>query len=64
MITQSPFGRTGHLSTRASSARRPLSRVTQDEADRTLDLLLQLRRQPHRHRLQLRRRRNCASARG
>ncbi len=41
MITQSPFGRTGHLSTRALFGAASLSRVTQAEADRTLDLLLQ-----------------------
>ena len=41
MITQSPFGRTGHLSTRAIFGAASLSRVTQAEADRTLDLLLQ-----------------------
>ena len=41
MITQSPFGRTGHLSTRAIFGAASLARVTQSEADRTLDLLLQ-----------------------
>ena len=41
MITQSPFGRTGHLSTRVIFGAASLSRVTQAEADRTLDLLLQ-----------------------
>ena len=41
MITQSPFGRTGHLSTRMIFGAASLSRVTQAEADRTLDLLLQ-----------------------
>lgn len=41
MITRQVFGRTGHLSTRALFGAAALSQVTQDEADRTLDLLLQ-----------------------
>jgi aryl-alcohol dehydrogenase-like predicted oxidoreductase len=41
MITRQIFGRTGHLSTRALFGAASLSQVTQDEADRTLDLLLQ-----------------------
>lgn len=41
MITTQAFGRTGHLSTRTLFGAAALSRVTQTEADRTLDLLLQ-----------------------
>jgi len=36
-----PFGRTGHLSTRVIFGGASLSRVTQDEADRTLEVLLE-----------------------
>ena len=35
-----PFGRTGHISTRTIFGAAALSSVTQDEADRTLDVLL------------------------
>lgn len=41
MIAQQPFGRTGHVSTRTLFGAAALSRVTQAEADRTLDLLLE-----------------------
>ena len=41
MIDKQPFGRTGHHSTRALFGAAALSRVTQDEADRTLDLILE-----------------------
>lgn len=41
MIDKKPFGRIGHLSTRAIFGAAALSRVTQDEADRTRDLLLE-----------------------
>lgn len=41
MITKIPFGRTGHHSTRIIFGAAALSRVTQKEADQTLDLLLQ-----------------------
>ena len=41
MIATQPFGRTGHDSTRTIFGAAALSRVTQDEADRTLDVLLQ-----------------------
>lgn len=41
MITTQPFGRTGHNSTRTIFGAAALSRVTQDEADRTLELLLE-----------------------
>ena len=41
MIPHKPFGRTGHMSTRAIFGAAALSRVTQAEADRTLDLLLE-----------------------
>ena len=41
MIAQRPFGRTGHLSTVTLFGAAALSRATQDEADRTLDLLLE-----------------------
>ncbi len=41
MIPQLTFGRTGHLSTRTLFGAAALGRVTQAEADRTLDLLLQ-----------------------
>ncbi len=41
MITKSPFGRTGHLSTRTIFGAAALSKVTPEEADRTLDVLLQ-----------------------
>jgi aryl-alcohol dehydrogenase-like predicted oxidoreductase len=40
MITRDFFGRTGHQSTRAVFGAAALSRVTQDEADRTLEVLL------------------------
>lgn len=40
MIAKHPFGRTGHQSTRTLFGAAALSRVTQDEADRTLELLL------------------------
>jgi aryl-alcohol dehydrogenase-like predicted oxidoreductase len=40
MIDKQPFGRTGHQSTRTIFGAAALSRVTQDEADRTLELLL------------------------
>lgn len=41
MIPHKRFGRTGHMSTRTLFGAASLARVTQDEADRTLDLLLQ-----------------------
>jgi aryl-alcohol dehydrogenase-like predicted oxidoreductase len=41
MIEKLTFGRTGHLSTRTLFGAAALSNVTQDEADRTLDLLLE-----------------------
>ncbi len=41
MIAQQTFGRTGHISTRTLFGAAALSRVTQEEADRTLDLLLE-----------------------
>jgi aryl-alcohol dehydrogenase-like predicted oxidoreductase len=41
MIPKLAFGRTGHLSTRTIFGAAALSKVTQDEADRTLDVLLQ-----------------------
>lgn len=41
MIPKHPFGRTGHLSTRTIFGAAALARVTQAEADRTLDLLLE-----------------------
>lgn len=41
MIATQPFGRTGHNSTRTIFGAAALGQVTQDEADRTLDLLLQ-----------------------
>ncbi len=40
MIEKQPFGRTGHNSTRAIFGAAALSRATQAEADRTLELLL------------------------
>ena len=40
MITQSPFGRTGHLSTRVIFGAYAVAASTQAEADRALDLLL------------------------
>jgi aryl-alcohol dehydrogenase-like predicted oxidoreductase len=40
MITTQPFGRTGHISTRTLFGAAALSRVTQAEADRTLEGLL------------------------
>ncbi len=40
-IAKAPFGRTGHMSTRAVFGAAALGDVTQDEADRTLDLLLE-----------------------
>ena len=41
MIATQPFGRTGHSSTRTIFGAAALSDVTQDEADRTLEVLLQ-----------------------
>ena len=41
MIAEIPFGRTGHSSTRTLFGGAALSSATQDEADRTLELLLQ-----------------------
>ena len=41
MITTQVFGRTGHLSTRTLFGAASLGQVTQEEADRTLDVLLQ-----------------------
>ncbi|HEU5368979.1 MAG TPA: aldo/keto reductase [Ktedonobacterales bacterium] len=40
-IATQPFGHTGHLSTRAIFGAAALSRVTQAEADQTLDVLMQ-----------------------
>jgi len=40
-IETQPFGRSGHLSTRTLFGAAALGSVTQDEADRTLDVLLQ-----------------------
>jgi predicted aldo/keto reductase-like oxidoreductase len=40
-IAVQPFGRTGHMSTRTVFGAASLSTVTQEEADRTLDVLLQ-----------------------
>jgi aryl-alcohol dehydrogenase-like predicted oxidoreductase len=41
MIEKHPFGRTGHMSTRTLFGAAALSKVTQVEADQTLDLLLE-----------------------
>ncbi len=41
MIAMDTFGRTGHLSTRTIFGAAALGRVTQEEADRTLEVLLQ-----------------------
>ena len=41
MIEKQPFGRTGHLSTRTIFGAAAFSRVTQEEADRTIELLLE-----------------------
>jgi aryl-alcohol dehydrogenase-like predicted oxidoreductase len=41
MITQIPFGRTGHNSTRTLFGAAALGKVTQSEADATLDVLLE-----------------------
>lgn len=41
MIAKQPFGRTGHMSTRIIFGAAALGNVTQAEADRTLELLLQ-----------------------
>jgi len=41
MIQKVPFGRTGHMSTRAIFGGAALSQVTQAEADRTLEVLLE-----------------------
>jgi aryl-alcohol dehydrogenase-like predicted oxidoreductase len=41
MIPKAPFGRTGHMSTRVIFGAAALGRVTQEDADRTLDVLLQ-----------------------
>lgn len=41
MIATAPFGRTGHVSTRTIFGAAAFSRVTQDEADRTMELVLE-----------------------
>ncbi len=41
MIPTQPFGRTGHDSTRIIFGAAALSSVTQDEADRTMELVIQ-----------------------
>jgi aryl-alcohol dehydrogenase-like predicted oxidoreductase len=41
MITQQPFGRTGHMSTRILFGAAALSKVSQYDADKTLDVLLE-----------------------
>ncbi|MCY4514917.1 MAG: aldo/keto reductase [Candidatus Tectomicrobia bacterium] len=41
MICRQPFGRTGHQSSRAIFGAAALSRVNQDDADRTLEVLLE-----------------------
>jgi len=41
MIPQNPFGRTGHRSTRTIFGAAALGTVTQEEADRTLEILLE-----------------------
>jgi aryl-alcohol dehydrogenase-like predicted oxidoreductase len=41
MIPKAEFGRTGHMSTRVLFGAAALSRVTQEEADKTLELLLE-----------------------
>src|SRR4029077_8371947 len=41
MIAKAPFGRTGHESTRTIFGAAALGSVTQEEADRTLDVLLE-----------------------
>jgi aryl-alcohol dehydrogenase-like predicted oxidoreductase len=41
MIAKAPFGRTGHLSTRAVFGAAALGQVSQDVADRALDVLLE-----------------------
>jgi aryl-alcohol dehydrogenase-like predicted oxidoreductase len=41
MIAKQPFGRTGHMSTRTIFGAAALWQVTQDEADRTLEVLLE-----------------------
>jgi len=41
MIEKHPFGRTGHQSTRTIFGAAAFSRVTQEEADRTIELLLE-----------------------
>lgn len=41
MIESRPFGRTGHMSTRTLFGAAALAHATQDEANRTLDLLLE-----------------------
>ncbi len=39
MLPKAPFGRTGHISTRTLFGAAALARVTQDEADRTMDFI-------------------------
>jgi aryl-alcohol dehydrogenase-like predicted oxidoreductase len=41
MIDKQPFGRTGHMSTRTLFGAAALGRVTQEEADRTLEVLME-----------------------
>ena len=43
MIAKLPFGRTGHMSTRTLFGAAAFSDVTQDEADRTMDVIFQVR---------------------
>ena len=40
MIAKQPFGRTGHMSTRAIFGAAALAGVTQEEADRTMELVV------------------------
>ena len=49
-----PFGRTGHDSTRVLFGAAALSDVSQEQADQTMELVLLVRHQPHRHRALLR----------
>ena len=55
-IATLPFGRSGHLSTRTIFGAAALANATQDEADRTLEVLLRYGVNPYRRGLELRRR--------
>ena len=62
MIERAPFGATGHESSRVIFGAAALARASKADADRTLELLVAARHQPHRYRGRLRRRRAAPRA--